>query len=398
MKNHNPEPMQSWVIICNGKFHHFDQAKALQETDSLKLLISTYPYSVAKTYGIHRSKYRSLWPLELLKRGIVLLLKRQPPYCLYSYIFNVFSLPWLIFSGTKFFLLQAGYSLELIKVIKYFRSSCVILLDRGSLHTLEDLSLREKAIEDAGPIMANQRKIRNNSFIKRELQEYLLADYIMVPSDFAARSFYKYGVSSNKVLVNPFPSSPIHCVPSSTPYSSSRNSVLFVGQKSSRKGFHTLLAALVDVNKTFQLDLIAIGSEYDLSLPSHPWFHNIGPMPRKDIVKYYKKCRCLCLPSYAEGLALVLCEASSNGMHIISTPNSGVENLPIPSEKITILQDPSDSIALARLLLMHFKGVPDALLLNSSDYSKQISKETCSFITNTDWISYKCKFVNTVSC
>jgi glycosyltransferase involved in cell wall biosynthesis len=381
------------AIICNGKFHHFHQARALQDRNQLAYIVSTYPYCIAKEYGIMPEKFISVWPLEVLKRCTRLILKREPPYTLYSVIFNIYAVVIIsLRSYPRVFLLQAGYCLEIIKYLRFSCSSSIIL-DRGSLHTDVDYALRIKAQQDAGPLLnAHALLPKYNRFKKRERQEYSLADLIMVPSDFVKESFEKSTPQSAPCFVNPFPPFATSTglvdqtvVPSSLSCLDAASfNILFVGQKSSRKGFHTLISSVSTlVEQGFKINLIAIGALADIILPSQPWIVNLSPCPQCELAFFYSNCDALCLPSYAEGLPLVLCEASHYGMHLIASRNTGIESL-LSQTTYSLLSDPSDPYSLANII--------HHLYLLKADLSRRCfprpnpNRSTC--LINNSWSEY----------
>jgi glycosyltransferase involved in cell wall biosynthesis len=345
------------IIICNGKFHHFNQAKALFELNKLQLLISTYPYSIAKTYGIPKSKFVSLWPLELLKRSIKLVLRKELPFVGYSRLFNYTVIVILaikkLLRDEHGYIVQAGYSLEIIMFLRRY-AKVKLLLDRGSLHTKADKDLRTQAQKHAEEQLRFRTKTYNPAFTRREELEYSLVDFIMVPSHFSADTFLRNGIQENKLIVNPFPWDSVDPSDGNLhPYDIypgivRKHTVLFVGNKSSRKGFHVLLKAMECLNNDSTVHLIAVGSAGDVNIPDYDWLHNIDAVPRQELAQYYKNCSCFCLPSYAEGLALVLCEASYYNLHIIATPNTGVQSLQLEASRYTLCGPPGDANALAK--------------------------------------------------
>ena len=69
-------------------------------------------------------------------------------------------------------------------------------------------------------------------------------------------------------------------------------------------------------------------------------------MPREQVFEYIKKCSCVVLPSYHEGMSNVLLEASASGRPVIASDISGCREA--VDDKVTgILCRPRDNESLA---------------------------------------------------
>lgn len=118
-----------------------------------------------------------------------------------------------------------------------------------------------------------------------------------------------------------------HCL---EPYPSDENGIrfLFVGRIMKDKGIEELLSAIRDIhddNSSVALDIIGFCEEdYSEALKEAEKTgaiinHGIS----SDVHPYYKACHCVVLPSYHEGMANVMLEASSTGRPVITTWVSG---------------------------------------------------------------------------
>lgn len=383
------------AIICNGKFHHFQQAKELQDLSRLHYIISTYPYFIAKKYGIERGKFVSMWYLEIVKRSFRFLFNKEIPFKLYSIIFNYCAILHVLSrKPSRYYLLQAGYCLDLLLFLKLFSKKSRIILDRGSLHTDKDYELRALARKDAGHMLKSFKAIDYRSFQSRERQEYALVDKIMVPSSFVRKSFSENSNVFNKCFVNPFPPSFPNIAQSEVPsiLDFSCFNVLFVGQKSTRKGFHSLIRAFEDLHSlNLRIKLIAIGAAADLNIQDAPWLISIDSMPNHQLAGFYRHCNVFCLPSYAEGLPLVLCEASAFSLHIITTSNTGVEDL-LPTSSFDLVGNPGDFKSISKCI--------QNLYFSQQGNSSICLQKSCSETTiyppffNKNWGEYSLKLIN----
>lgn len=309
-------------VVVSGRFHAFGYAQALYELDNLDILISTMPYSVAEQYGIPRNKYVGLPVLEILRR----IVRRGPNVTaldyLYSKIFTIVARRY-IKASTEVIVSFAGFSYEIFADNRF--NNAIKILDRGSTHTTENLSLKHQARKDHG--LTPVRK--NNKFNERELEEYLLADYIMVPSDFVMESFIKHNIGIGKLIVNPYPADQsrwnriqLRNVPTKQ-----KNVILFVGQLSSRKGVGILLKAFARLRIKYEsTELWLVGSPNDIELSNYhlEGVKILGVKRGEELAEIFQSASVFCLPSYEEGLALVLTEAIYFNLSIVATKNTGV--------------------------------------------------------------------------
>lgn len=116
------------------------------------------------------------------------------------------------------------------------------------------------------------------------------------------------------------------------PYPSDENGIrfLFVGRIMKDKGIEELLSAIKDINsdhKHVVADIVGFCDEdYMDSLKRAEEdgsiiFHG----SQADVHPFYKNCHCAVLPSYHEGMANVMLEASATGRPVITTRISGCQ-------------------------------------------------------------------------
>jgi starch synthase len=165
----------------------------------------------------------------------------------------------------------------------------------------------------------------------RRIKEYNEADYILLPSEFVKRSFLDKGFPEKKLIKVPFGFDNLN----KTKIKLQRKdedgfTVLFVGSISVRKGLRYLLEAfkMLDLpNKK----LIIVGPKSlvtgieDIQLEDNIVFK--GVLKGSDLADAYNMADVFCLPTLEEGMALVQGEALSFGLPIITTTNSGGDEL-----------------------------------------------------------------------
>lgn len=215
----------------------------------------------------------------------------------------------------------AGMSLPALK--KARRLGMKTILDRASTHILTAKQILIDEYQRWGVV--------DNPYmewsIQRELEEYELADYIFIPSEFAYDSFIQNGVSPEKLRlvrfgVNPIPPE----VTLMQPGQSDKFNAIFVGEVGFRKGI-----------------LYALEAWQQVQFPNKGVFYVVGPIleaikpflgkyaedPSIEIVgyadsrSYYLRSSVFIFPSLEEGSALVTFEAMAYGLPVITTYNSG---------------------------------------------------------------------------
>ena len=159
---------------------------------------------------------------------------------------------------------------------------------------------------------------------ERRIKEYVQADYILTPSEFVKKSFLEFGFPEHKLLKVPFGFDRLSV--DSIDRESENFTVLYVGSISIRKGVRYLIQAFEKLQHSNK-KLVIVGPRDDpdglqgLSIPANVSF--TGVLKGKQLAQAYQTADVFCLPSLEEGLALVLGEALSYGLPIITTTNSG---------------------------------------------------------------------------
>jgi starch synthase len=154
-------------------------------------------------------------------------------------------------------------------------------------------------------------------------QEMELADLVLAPSSFVQRTVQRY--ADRKVAIAPYGVDAEFWSPGPGRSRDGPLQFLFAGQCSLRKGVPLLLeawssAALPDA----ELNLVGSWQLADAKLRELPLgvrFH--GPVPPEILRGYFRNSDVLVLPSYFEGLALVVLEAMACGLPVIASDATG---------------------------------------------------------------------------
>jgi len=154
--------------------------------------------------------------------------------------------------------------------------------------------------------------------IRKEEEEYRLADYILCPSDFVVNSFLEQGFAREKLVrfQNGFDGTAFY--PADKPRDTKRGlTMLFVGVAAVRKGTHFALEAWLKSpacrDGTFLIagQFLPAYAEKLSSMLSHPSVRVLGH--RNDVPELMRKSDILVLPSIEEGFGLVVVEAMGSG-------------------------------------------------------------------------------------
>lgn len=228
---------------------------------------------------------------------------------------------------------------------------------------------------------------RESSFkLARKHRELASANVIVCPSIFVADSLKAHVSETQQVVVAPFGSPPV----SSSPVAPGRDRnrplrVLFAGSMSQRKGLADLFEAMKRLNRK-DVELVVLGSpvaRMDFYRNQGVDFIHEAPRPHGEVLQLMRTCDVLCLPSIAEGRALVIQEAMSAGLPVIITPNTGADDLITDGDNgfVVPIRQPSAIAERIAWFAKHREAVPEmghraqtaAARLTWSGYAQKIS-------------------------
>jgi glycosyltransferase involved in cell wall biosynthesis len=223
---------------------------------------------------------------------------------------------------TSIFHCLSGFGLITHQYIRNnFKS--ITLCDRGSCHIL----FQQKILTEE--YAKFQQKFDIDPWaVQRELDEYEICDYIILPSSFAARTFIDHGIPEDKIIKVPYGVdlslfSPGHKIDQVF-------RVIYVGSLSIEKGIPYLLEAVHKLRlPNFEVYLIGgITPEIRPVLDKYAHdFKYLGFIPRHKLSEYYSQGSLLVMPSLQEGLSLVQAQAMACRIPVIATENSGADDL-----------------------------------------------------------------------
>lgn len=225
--------------------------------------------------------------------------------------------------------------------------------------------------------------------LARKEEELQLASDIIVASTFTAATLKEAPFELPPPVIIPYGCpTPSILYPQVT--DSNKLKVLFVGGLSQRKGLSYLLDA-IDMTSSI-CDLTLVGRKPDVAckplnsaLEKHRWFPSL---PHEEILAEMRKSDVLVFPSLFEGFGLVVTEALSQGIPVITTPNTCGPDVLTDSEDGFIVPIRDSGAIAEKLEILH----KDREKLDSM---KVAAKEKAMKLT---WETYSQKLAEVVAC
>jgi glycosyltransferase involved in cell wall biosynthesis len=193
------------------------------------------------------------------------------------------------------------------------------VLERPNAHTRFAMqTVAEECARIGVALPADHEHAYNEERLRREEEEYRLADYLLCPSQFVASTFRDRGFQPSKLLRHGYGYDETRYYPESAPRDTRDGlSALFVGVCAVRKGLHFALEAWLR-SPASQTGTFSIAGEF---LPAyreklapmlaHPSVKVLGH--RSDVPELMRRSDILVLPSLEEGSPLACMEAVGSG-------------------------------------------------------------------------------------
>ena len=314
-------------IAVHGRFHAFDLAAALLRAGADVQLLTNYP----------RSKVGRWFPPErtqtLLLHGVLNRLAHrvfdgEPPVMIEAALKRYFG-RWAAHEHATYFAdvvhCWSGIAEETLRR----KAGRVCTVARGSAH----IRAQHDLLMDEERRVGKRLEKPSRWIIEREEREYAMADRIIVPSEFACRTFVEHGISAEKVrIVNlsmratGFAADAevirrrIERVKSGAPLR-----VVYVGMMSYRKGMHDLSSVLATLGREMEFRLVGplLPECADFAREAARTATVEAALPEQDLRNVYAWGDVFVLPTIEDGFAVVLAQAQAAGLPILTTTNCG---------------------------------------------------------------------------
>jgi glycosyltransferase involved in cell wall biosynthesis len=193
------------------------------------------------------------------------------------------------------------------------------VLERPNAHTRFAFEAVGREFERLGvPLPPDDEYSYKADLLKKEEQEYQLADYILCPSEFVVRTFLDQGFAPEKLVRHQYGFDEKVYYPDGLARDPRRGlKILFAGVCAVRKGLHFALQAWLESpasrEGTFLIagDFLPAYAEKLASMLAHPSVRVLGH--RSDLPELMRKSDILVLPSIEEGFPLVVADAMASG-------------------------------------------------------------------------------------
>ncbi|MEO7931728.1 MAG: glycosyltransferase family 4 protein [Chthoniobacterales bacterium] len=223
--------------------------------------------------------------------------------------------------------------------------------------------------------------------LARKDAELADADAIFVASQFTARTLTDYSYPAEKIHIIPY-----GCpVPESEPAPAHDGPlrVLFVGSLGQRKGTSYLLSAIEQLGKHATLTLLGTKpmshcAPLEKALQKHRW---LPSLPHSEVLREMREHDVLVFPSLFEGFGLVITEALSQGIPVITTPNTSGPDLLTEGEDGYIIPI-RDEVSIAERL---------TFLLTHRDHLQSMKAAALEKAKTFTWHKYRTRLVAEVA-
>ena len=340
------------TISVPGRFHAFDMAKQFQKENILRQIITSYPASVAKKYGLEPTLVSSIVSKEIILRGYKKIVGKYPNTIILNEWFDIIA-SLKINVDSDIYIIWSGFASHTIKKIRKQNPHAKIIIERGSTH----IAFQNEILQYAYSFFPELRPtLPNPKVIEKEIAEYNLCDYVAIPSDFVKKTFIERNVSENKLLLVPY-GVDLSSFTLRKKKSKQKLEILFTGNFSVQKGARTFIEILkkCQPDGNFHFNIVG-GIEKGLMRYIQPFILNgllsyTPHVPQSELNQHYQKADVFLFPSFQEGMAMVLLQAMACGLCIIASYNSGAGML-IQNEENGYLIEPEDVDEVISLLYL----------------------------------------------
>jgi len=208
----------------------------------------------------------------------------------------------------------------------------VIVCERGSTHSAW-AARRLSGVH--GRLGWGQTDLHMNRREIRAIEEYAIADHIMVPSRFVLRTFLEEGVDPRKLHCNPYGVDvDFWSQVDGRTRSNGPLVFIFTANITPRKGAHILLQAWEKADLR-DAELWFVGGIHFPIREMFPCRDNVrflGSKSHQEIRALYERASIYILPSFEEGMARSGLEAMAAGLPLIITEETGLTDVMNPGE------------------------------------------------------------------
>ena len=165
----------------------------------------------------------------------------------------------------------------------------------------------------------------SEEWIARNTDEALLADRVVVPSEYVRDTMVENGRDPATIDLLPFPIDVARFTPAANLREDGKLRALFVGQIGLRKGVKYILEAARQLARP-DIEIVLVGGIVDGTQWLERYdglYRHIANVPYAEMPEIFRSADVFVFPSLHEGSAMAVNEALASGLPAIVTPNAG---------------------------------------------------------------------------
>ena len=232
----------------------------------------------------------------------------------------------------------------------------ITLLDRACPH----IRFQETLLAEEADILGVPFNKSAPDFVERCIEEYAVADTIVVPSNYTKRSFVNLGFPESSLrLISLGPN--FQPKQSFVPRLTSQTDTFVVGVVAGsllRKGLSYLIQAWNELklpNSKLRLKCsvgeLKSSTQLWQEIEATPNIEIVGYM--KDLEDFYRSCDLFCLPSVDDGFGMVVFEAIACGCPVLVTNNVGAADIVVENQTGYIVEARNSAALADKLQYLH---------------------------------------------
>ena len=299
-------------ILSPGRFHVLDLARELDKNGYDVKFYSFVPTKRAMRFGLPKHCSASIFVLMLPFLALCRIFNRSQQIKRLRINVQDYITAWIMRKSDVVIAMSGDFVYAPRRAKK---KGALVIYERGSKHILE-----QKRVMESIPSNKGVKPIPDVN-VKRELESYVIADYIAIASKHVYESFMIHNYPKEKLFVNPYGVELSDFYPDMT---RQRNyDVIMIGGWSYRKGCDLIIEAINRTGYSF----LHVGGLVDMEFPKMPNFTHHGIVDQKELINYYHQAKVFVLPSREEGLAMVQAQAVACNLPVVGSKDSGAEDL-----------------------------------------------------------------------
>lgn len=299
-------------ILSPGRFHVLDLARELDKNGFDVKFYSFVPTKRAIRYGLPEHCSASIFVLMLPFLALCKIFNGSQQIKRLRINVQDYITAWIMRKSDVVIAMSGDF---VYAPRRAKEKGALVIYERGSKHILE-----QKRVMESIPSNKGVKPIPDVN-VKRELESYVIADYIAIASKHVYESFMIHNYPKEKLFVNPYGVELSDFYPDMT---RQRNyDVIMVGGWSYRKGCDLIIEAINRTGYSF----LHVGGLVDMEFPKMPNFTHHGIVDQKELINYYHQAKVFVLPSREEGLAMVQAQAVACNLPVVGSKDSGAEDL-----------------------------------------------------------------------